>query len=174
MAAKREFFRMTDVSFFADRYPDKGRWNTIDEAMFPELAVAFSDFAPGGSPVAIEASTHIEKLVAGVKLKGTDAEMEGLLFQRDTFTYYGVVADLRTGREVRRMVTIEGMLGSIKHEAFRKGELAGCDYGINEVLRYVVKEGEKVVMAWDFDDPDSLIIGGRRVYGERAAILNLL
>lgn len=173
MATANRFFRMTDVSFFANRFPDKGRWNTISEAMFPELEENYEDFAAGASPVEIEVETHIKKLTAGLKLKGTDAEIEGLFAQRDTFTFYGAVVDVRTGEEIRRTVTCNGRMGAAKPEGFEKGKLHGYEYGIHSILAYNVTQGDKVIMNWDFEDPGGLVIGGRPLRRDRAITLNL-
>lgn len=173
MASINRLRRVVDVSFFANSFPDRGRWNTIEEAMFPELEMNFEDFSPGGSPVGIEVETHINKLVGGIKLKGTDADMEGLFGKRDRFTFYGAVVDVRTAAEIRRTYTMDAIMGKAAPEAFQKAGLQGYEYALNSILSYTVKEGDKVVMDWDFDDPSRLTIGGQSLRQGRAAVLNL-
>lgn len=173
MAAKRDFFTLRDVSFFADTYPDKGRWHTINEVRMPKLAHKMADQSGAGSPVDTEVPIGIEKIEGGIKVDGEDHELEGMFGLRDTFTMNGAYVDLRTGAEVRREVIFEGILKEVGPDAFKKPDLAGCDMMLGSCTRYRVIHDGKVLFDWDFDDPASLVIGGRQVQAQRARTLRL-
>ena len=62
---------------------------------------------------------------------------------------------------------IEGRLGKIEPEAFKRGELMGHDYSINEVMHYELWFGEKEKLFWDFFSGDWRLDGTSQIDDER-------
>lgn len=161
------FYVMEAVNLFCgDDDPTKSKHLTISELKLPKLEETFVEHTPGGGRAAIEIGMNLlTKLEPTFKLAGWDPD---LLSQfglgtpvRKVFTAYGVIRDKRSGAALEAKAIIEGRLGSVDPEAFKRGELQGHDYAINEVMHYELwfKEKRKYYLdiftnAWQVDGVD--------------------
>ncbi len=140
--------------FCGDHDPKASKHLTLTELQLPALMEQFQDHHPGGSPVGIEVAVGIQKLEPTFKLTGWDPD---LLTQfgigsrtKRVFTAYGVIRDKRTGAAMEAKAVIEGRLGKIEGEAFRRGELQSHDYAINEVTHYELWFDTREKLYFDF------------------------
>lgn len=140
--------------FCGDHDPTKSKHLAIQELKLPALQEQFQDHTPGGAPVGIEIGTSIQKPEPTFKLVGFDPD---LLLQfglgsrmRHIYTAYSVIVDKRSGRRIERKAVIEGRLGKIEEDAFKKGDLVATDYAINEVFHYEIWFDKKEKYYWDF------------------------
>ncbi|OED48638.1 phage tail protein [Rhodobacteraceae bacterium (ex Bugula neritina AB1)] len=135
-------FVMEAVNLFCgDDDPTASKHLTIDELQLPGLQEMFAEHKAGGSRVAIDVPVGaIEKLTAPFKLKGTDPQLMSLFGLgskiMNNYTAYGVVRDLRSGRAMEAKALMNGRLGKIGADAFKKGDLHGYDYEINAIMHY--------------------------------------
>lgn len=140
--------------FCGDHDPTASKHLTITEMQLPTLQEMYQDHHPGGSRVAIEVGLGIEKLAATFKLAGFDPELYTQFGVGDraknTFTAYGVLRDKRTGAVSQAKAIMRGRLGQIEPDAFQRSELAGHNYGINEILHYELYVGNAEKLYWDF------------------------
>ena len=140
--------------FCGDADPTKSKHLTIQELKLPALQAQYQDHMAGGAPVGIEIETGINKPEPSFKLVGHDPDLLrqfGLGSRiRHTYTAYSVVVDRKTGRKIERKAIIEGRLGKMEEDAFKKGDLIATDYSINEVMHYEVWFDKQEMLYWDF------------------------
>lgn len=149
------FFVMEAANLFCgDHDPEASKHLTLTELQLPTLQEMYQDHHPGGSRVAIEVGLGIEKLTATFKLAGFDPDLYTQFGVNDraqnTFTAYGVLRNKRTGAQSQAKAIMRGKLGQIEADAFQRGELAGHNYGINEILHYELYVGGAEKLYWDF------------------------
>lgn len=146
---------MTAANLFCgDHDPTKSKHLTLDELKLPSLEEVYADHSPGGALVQIELGLAVKKLEPSFKLKGFDPD---LLVQfglgsrvRSTFTAYGVIVDKRTGRAIESKAIIEARLGKVSPDAFKRGDLVGHEYSMNEVMNYQLFFDGAEKVYWDF------------------------
>ena len=162
--------------FCGDHDPNASKHLTLSELQLPALQEMFADHHAGGSRVKIEIPVGIEKLEPSFKLVGWDP---ALLAQfglgasaTKRNTAYGVLRDKRSGEAVQVKAIMEGRLGKVEAEAFKRGELQSNDYAINSVVHYEVHIGGKETIYWDFFSGDWRIDGVAQNADERR-MLNL-
>ncbi|WP_315773007.1 MULTISPECIES: phage major tail tube protein [unclassified Bradyrhizobium] len=140
--------------FCGDDDPTKSKHLTLEEMRLPSLEENYGEHTPGGALIGVEFSLGIKKLEAGFKLKGFDPDLLSQFGlgskQRNVYTSYGVIVDKRTGRAIESKAIIEARLGRISQDAFQRGQLAGCDYALNEIVSYQLWFDNKEKIAWDF------------------------
>ncbi len=149
------FYLMEAVNLFAgDHDPSNSKHLTLEEFKLPDLQEMFQDHHAGGARVQVEFAVGIQKLEPTFKLKGFDPDLLtqfGLGGKKLTrFTGYGVMRDQRTGEAIQSIATIEGRLGKVAPDAQKRGELAGHEYAINQVMHYELSFGGRELMYWDF------------------------
>lgn len=157
--------------FCGDHDPTASKHLTLTELKLPSLEELYQDHHPGGSRVQIEVAVGIKKLEPTFKLGGWDPDLLSQFGLGATnpkvFTAYGVVRDKRTGVASEAKAVIEGRLGKIDPEAFKRGDMMGHDYSINEVLHYELYFAEKEKLYWDFFSTDWRIDGTSQNDDER-------
>lgn len=120
--------------------PTKSKHLSLQELKLPALQATYQEHMAGGAPVQIEIETGIQKLEPTFKLLGWDPDvliLFGLGSQiKQQFTAYGVIVDRRTGRKIEAKAIIEGRLGKVEADTFKRGDLMTHDYTINEVTHY--------------------------------------
>ena len=148
------FFMESANLFCGDADPTDSKHLSLESVKLPDLKATFAEHNAGGSPVAIEVQVGIDKLEPSFKLKGYDPK---LLSQfgygsttRTLFTIYGVMRDLRSGEAKEGMTIIEGRLGKVAPDEYKRGELSGNDYTINEVVHYEIHFDGAEILWWDF------------------------
>ncbi len=146
---------MTGVNLFCgDDDPTKSKALTISELKLPSLEEEYADHKPGGGMVGIEIPVGIKKLDSTFKLDGFDPDLMvkfGLNSKvRNVFTAYGNISDRRTGRDIGSKAVIEARLGKVEADAFKRGDLQGHNYALNEIVRYVLTFDGKEKIFWDF------------------------
>ncbi len=170
-------FYMESANLFAgDHDPTDSKHLAIEEVKLPDLKAMFQDHTAGGSPVTIEVQVGIEKLEPSFKLKGFDpnllAQFGYGMTTRSRFTIYGVMRDLRTSESKDAIAIIEGRLGKIAPDAFKRGELGGEEYSINEVVHYEIHFDSKEILRWDFFTGE-WIVNGVSVNARERSLLRL-
>nr|WP_284700991.1 phage major tail tube protein [Rhodoplanes tepidamans] len=162
--------------YCGDDDPTKSKHLTISNLRLPSLEELFQDHHPGGSRVAIEVEVGIKKLEPTFKLVGFDPD---LLAQfglgsraRRVFTAYRVIRDKLSGLAIEHKAIMEGRLGKITEDEFKRGDLAGADYAINEVYHYEIWFDRKEVLYWDFKTQTHRV-NGEEPYRTENAILRI-
>ena len=157
--------------YCGDHDPTASKHLTLAELKLPPLQEIYQDHHAGGSRVQVEVALGIQKLEPTFKLNGWDPDLLtqfGLGSSRaKVFTAYGVIRDKRTGNAIETKAIIEGRLGKIEPEAFKRGEMMGHDYSINEVMHYELWFGEKEKLFWDFFSGDWRLDGTSQIDDER-------
>jgi len=140
--------------FCGDHDPQNSKHLTLDELALPDLQAMYADHHPGGSYVGVEFEVGIQKIVSTFKLKGWDPD---LLRQfgigtplKNIYTAYGMIKDKRTGRVIEAKAVIEARLGKATADAFKRGELMGHAYGLNEITHYALTFDRDELFYWDF------------------------
>lgn len=140
--------------FCGDDDPQNSKHLTIEELTLPDLSAVLQDHHPGGSMFAIEVNVGVAKLVSTFKLKGIDPQLMakfGLGTQeKNRYTAYGAVRDKRTGKLIELKAVMEGSLGKVTADAFKRGDSLGHMYSINEITHYDVNFGGEELIYWDF------------------------
>lgn len=139
--------------FCGDHDPTQSKHLTLQELQLPNLQAQYQDHSPGGAPVSIEVETGINKLEPSFKLVGYDPDVLIQFGVSDTirrvYTAYGVLTDRRTGRKIELKAIMEGRLGKVEGDAFKRGDLLAHSYAINEMMRYEVWIGGQEKLSWD-------------------------
>lgn len=140
--------------FCGDHDPNASKHLTLSELQLPALQEMFADHHAGGSRVQIEVPVGIQKLEPTFKLVGWD---EDVLTQfglgtsaTKRYTAYGVLRSKRSGEARQVKAIIEGRIGKVEAETFKRGELQSHDYAINSVMHYEVYIDGKEKFYWDF------------------------
>lgn len=140
--------------FCGDHDPTASKHLTITEFALPPLEEMTQDHLPGGAPVQVEFTTGIQKLAPTFKLAGFDPDVLTLFGlntkMRNNFTGYGKYVDKRKGTEVEAKVILEGRLGMVKPDPWKRGDLQHHDYGIKEVMHYELYFDGAEKIYWDF------------------------
>lgn len=149
------FYVMEAANLFCgDHDPSASKHLTLTELGLPNLQEMYQDHHPGGSLVGIEVDLGIEKMQPSFKLGGWDPDLLGMFGmgtkRNNTFTAYGVIRDKRTGRAIEAKAIIEGRLGKIEADAFKRGEFQSHDYSINGVMHYELWFNGAEKLYWDF------------------------
>ena len=162
--------------FCGDHDPTASKHLTLSELQLPNLQEIFADHHAGGSLVGIEVPVGIEKMVASFKLLGEDPELMGQfgLSGRGSkrYTAYGVIRSRRTGNAIQSKAIMEGRLGKVEGEAFKRGEARSHDYGINGIVHYELHIGGQEKLYWDFFTAEWRVDGVRQ-NADEARMLNL-
>lgn len=150
---------MEAVNLFAgDDDPTKSKHLTIEELKLPTLQEKNTKHHAGGSCAEIEVAVGMEALQSTFKLKGWDPDLMiqfGLGSNRRLpFTARGVIRDLRTNRAIEAVALMEGRLGKIEADAFKRGDLQGHDYMIHEIMHYELFFDNAEKIYWDFFTQD--------------------
>lgn len=160
--------------FCGDHDPTASKHLTLSEMQLPSLEEIYQDHHAGGSRVAIEVNVGINKLMPTFKLSGHDPELLGTFGSPSgtvrVFTAYGSIRNKRTGAVVQSKAIIHGRLGKIAPEAFKRGELQGHDYSINEVLHYELWFDGDEKIYWDFFEAEWRLDGTDGNADERRAL----
>lgn len=140
--------------FCGDHDPTKSKHLTLTELQLPTLQEMYQDHHAGGSKVQIEVAVGVQKLEPTFKLSGWDPDLLaqfGLGAARpQMFTAYGVIANKRTGEKIGAKAIMQGRLGKVEGEAFKRGEMQSHDYAVNEVTHYELWFGDREKLFWDF------------------------
>lgn len=140
--------------FCGDHDPHASKHLTITEMAIPTLEELTVDHLPGGSPVQVEFTVGIKKFEPTFKLAGFDPDLLsqfGLTTQvRQMFTAYGVIRDKRRGTEIEAKVVIEGRLGLVKPDPWKRADLQHHDYGIKEVMHFAYWFNGQRKLFWDY------------------------
>lgn len=148
------YFMEAAQLFCGDDDPTAGKALTLDGLKLPSMEETFQDWMPGGSAVGVEVSTGVQKLSAGFKLKGTDP---AVLVQfglgerrRQTYTAYGVIRDKASGVAIESKAILRARLGKAEGDEFKRGELQGYDYALNEIWHYELYIKGQEIYYFDF------------------------
>jgi P2 family phage contractile tail tube protein len=140
--------------YCGDEDPTKSKHLTLQNLRLPTLEEMFQDHHAGGARVAIEVGLGIKKLEPTFKLVGWDPD---LLSQfglgakgKKRFTAYQVIRDKRAGNAIEGKAVIEGRLGKVAPDEFKRGDLIANDYAINEVTHYELYFDRREKFYWDF------------------------
>lgn len=171
MATANLFVMEAANLFCGDHDPSASKHLTLSELQLPNLNESFQDHHPGGSMVGIEIAVGVQKLEPTFKLAGWDPDLitqfgVGSRLKR-VFTAYGVIRNKRTGEAIEAKAIMEGRLGKIEGEAFKRGELQSHDYAINEVLHYELWFDKQEKFYWDFFTGEFRLDGTSQVSDER-------
>lgn len=140
--------------FIGDEDPTKGKHLTLINLQLPSFEEMFQDHHAGGSRVQIEIEVGVKKFEPTFKLAGIDPD---LLTQfglgskaRKMFTARSAIRDKRSGGIIQGKAIMEGRLGKVAVEEWKKGELVGNDYAINELTHYELFFDGKEKFYWDY------------------------
>jgi P2 family phage contractile tail tube protein len=140
--------------FVGDEDPTKSKHLTIMSLKLPTLEELLQEHHAGGARVQIEIEVGVKKLEPTFKLVGFDPD---LLVQfglgskaRKAFTAYSVIRDKRTGQAIEGKAIMEGRLSRIAPDEYKRGDLMGNDYAINELTHYELYFNRKEKFYWDF------------------------
>jgi phage tail tube protein FII len=153
---------------------------TLSEMKMPGFEEAYVDHMAGAAPVAIEVAMHFNKLEATFNLAGWQPEVMTFIGRNERvfgrFTAYGLIRDRRTGDALQAIAVMEGHLGRVNPQAFRKSDLLHHEYSIRGITHYdlrmqTVPESEPVpIYFWDFYT-SKFIVGGFDVNQDRVRLL---
>lgn len=153
MASSLLFLESANL-FVGDEDPTDGKHLTLEEVQLPSMEEVFQDHNPGGADFGIDVAVGKTKMSPTFKLKGIDPQVFsqfGLGTKRRIFyTMRGLLRDQRTGGEKAMKAIFEGRLGKASPEAWKRGELTGSEYAINEVVHYELYVAEQEIYFWDF------------------------
>lgn len=134
------------------------------------------DWNPGGSPVASEVETGINKLEMTFNLAGWTPEVMKLIGtsqrERQVFTAYGVIRDRRSGSTLEAMAVAQGRLARVNPTNFRRGDLHQHEYTIRGIVHYELYMGEDEIYFWDMFT-NELRVGGVDINFETNRILKI-
>lgn len=150
--------------YVGDWDPTQSNHLTLANLKLPALEENYSDWMPGGAPVASEVDTHFNHLEATFTLYGMSPWVFKQIGQRNcrrqTFTAYGLVRDRRNGCALELKAVMEGHLAKADPTEYRRGEIVNHEYAIRGITHYELYLDDEELMWWD------MFISARRVGGE--------
>jgi uncharacterized protein len=162
--------------FCGDADPSLSHHLDIRNVKLPELVENFVDHAPGGAPWAIEIDTHINRLEATFDLAGWDANVMSILaswsLPNRNFTVWGVIRDRQSGTPLEGQAIIQGRLGRVNPQPWRRGELQHHEYSIRSITGYQLTLNQVQIYNWNFFT-NQLVIGGVDMNADTNTILKI-
>lgn len=135
--------------------PNSSNHLVLTELQLPKLAEQYIDHRPGGAGVAIEVDVMLQHLEASFQLVGVQPQVMRLLRpysqQQTWFVALGVVRDPDTGDYTQAMAQMQGRLGSIEPDNWRRGTTFHTHYTIRSITQYRLSvAGFGNIVTWDF------------------------
>lgn len=113
---------------------------TLAELKLPGLTEQYTDHRAGGSPVAIEIDTIIQRLESTFMLLGWTPQVATLIkswsANNNVFHAYGLIRDRQTGDAYQADAEIHGRLGQADPQNFRRGDAQHWTYAIRGITYY--------------------------------------
>lgn len=151
-------------------------WRVLDEVTLPEITFNTADFAPGGHHMGVSWQEDLAPLKASIKLKSDDPRVRALCGKQPgdylSATYYENLRSFRDGTNKGRIITMKGLLVSVKAEARRGVKASGTDYEFSSIVRYEDIVDGVVVHRFDhFAGPGATVVGGAAIFATMATNL---
>lgn len=124
----------------------------LSEVKLPSLQEIYQDHHPGGGLFGVEIFMGMQKLEASFKLVGYNpGVMSHFGENAKNRTYYtgrGFLRDKIKGVEVPLKAIINGRLGKVEPDTFKRGDLLHHSYNISEIFHYELwlNDAEKYYM----------------------------
>jgi P2 family phage contractile tail tube protein len=142
----------------------------------PTLEENTVDWNPGGSPVASEVETGINKLESTFTLAGYTPEVMKLIGtsarERQIFTGYGVIRDRKLGSAIELRAVMQARLGRVAPSDFRRGDMNSHEYSIKSIVHYELYMGGDELYFWDMFTGE-FRIGGQDINFDTNRILRI-
>lgn len=142
----------------------------------PMLEENMVDWNPGGSPVASEVETGMNKLEWTFNLAGFTPDVMTLIGtsrrQRQTFTGYGLLRERKSGAATELKAIAQGRLARVNPTSFKRGDMHQHEYSIKGIVHYELWMAEAELYYWDMFT-NELRIGGVDVNFDTNKILRV-
>ena len=151
-------------------------WRVLDTVKLPDIERAMEAFVPGGHMFGAEFPEHFNPLKADIELKNDSPEIRGLCGKEPgdytTATYYEHLISYRTGETKGRIISMKGLVTSVK-AAQRKGmKPAGTGYMFSTIVSYVDSFDGRITHKFDlFAGPGATVINGATPFAAMASNL---
>jgi hypothetical protein len=151
-------------------------WRVLDEVTLPAVAFNEEDFAPGGHHMAVAWPEELQALKATIKLKSDDPRVRALCGRQPgdyiSATYYENLRSFRTGENKGRVITLKGLVNSVKPDARKGVKTSMTEYEFSTIVRYEDVYDGVVVHRFDqFEGPGATVVGGQAIFQSMAANL---
>lgn len=151
-------------------------WRVLDEVTPPELTFQTEDFTPGGHMMGVAWPEDLQALKATIKLKSDDPRVRALCGRQPgdyvSATYFENLRSFRTGANTGRVITLKGLLNSVKADARKGVKSSMTEYEFSTIVYYEDIVGAVVVHRFDqFAGPGATVIGGQALFAQMAANL---
>jgi phage tail tube protein FII len=163
--------------------PGHATYLTLRQLQLPKLEENYVEHVAGGSVMAFEVFTHMNRLEATFTLAGIQPRVIGLLGRGNSsraaqrYTAHGVVREQRTGKPMKATAILWGRLGSASPSAFRRGDLLEHEFAIKGISHYELLMEEVTgtvsqLIYWDYFT-NALVVDGVDVYGYENGMLGI-
>lgn len=151
-------------------------WRVLDEVTLPEMTFNTEDFTAGGHLMGVAWAEDLQPLKASIKLKSDDPLVRGLCGRQPgdyvQATYYEHLVSFRSGEKKGRVVTLKGLLNSVKADARKGVKASGTEYEFSTIVYYEDVYNASVIHRYDlFSGPASIVVGGNALFGAMASNL---
>jgi phage tail tube protein FII len=151
-------------------------WRVLDEVTLPEVTFNTEDFTPGGHMMGVAWAEDMQPLKATIKLKSDDPRVRALCGKQPgdyiTATYYENLRSFRDGSNKGRIITMKGLLNSVKAEVRKGVKSSMTEYEFSTIVYYEDIVDGSVVHRFDqFAGPGATVVGGAALFQDMAATL---
>lgn len=151
-------------------------WRVLDTVKLSDLTRVMDQFAPGGHMMAAEFPENFNPLSFEIDLKNDDPRIRGLCGREPgdwtTATYYENLISYRTGQTKGRIISVKGLVNSVRATQRRGMKAAGTSYNFSTIVSYIDTYNGEVVHKFDlFAGPGATIVNGVQVFAAMAANL---
>ena len=113
-------------------------------------------------------------LKATIKLKSDDPRVRALCGRQPgdyiSATYYENLRSFRTGENKGRVISMKGLLTSVKADARKGVKSSGTEYEFSSIVRYEDIVDGAVIHRFDqFAGPGATVVGGAAIFAAMAA-----
>lgn len=144
-------------------------WRVLDEVELPEISFETDAFAPGGHMMSVDWQEGLASLKATIKLRTDDARVRALCGRQPgqyvTCTHYENLASYRDGSNRGRVVTMRGLLVSVKADTRKGLKAAGTSYEFSNIVGYSdIYDGAIIHRVDFFAGPGATLVNGVNPY----------
>ncbi len=135
-------------------FDDLNAWRILDEVNLPEIKFKTEDFSPGGHVMGVDFPEGLETLKATIKVKTDDPRLRGLCGRQPgnyiTCTWYENLVSYRTGQNVGRVITLKGLINSVKPDGRKQLNAAMTEYEFSTIVLYDDIVDQRNIHRFDF------------------------
>ena len=163
--------------FTGDDDPNQSEFLRIESIKWPALEQETKEIKPGGGVMQLKiAMKSLKPLTLGFKLFGMQPKILNRFMkdEKDHYTLRGNLFDVHKQEDLKVVCVVFGRLTKLDIGDFKKDDGVSTDYEVNEITKYKLHVDGEEKDYFDFFDPASTRINGKKIMRKMARNLGLV